>query len=99
MSAEKPYSFAFLETATETLRAIAHPHRLLIVDMLHRSKGMSVTEIHEELQIEQAVASHHLRILKDKDVVSVRRDGKNSIYTLTSDTYAQILDLLGATIS
>jgi DNA-binding transcriptional ArsR family regulator len=95
MTVESPYSFQFLETATETLRAIAHPHRLLIVEMLHRKLSMNVTEIYEELSIEQAVASHHLRILKDRGVVSVRRDGKNSIYALTDDSYFQIIEVLG----
>ncbi len=98
MSAEQPYSFAFLETATEILRAIAHPHRLLIVEMLYRNKSMNVTEIYERLGIEQAVASHHLRILKDRGVVAVRRDGKNSYYSLTNDIYFSILEVLEQTI-
>lgn len=94
MSPDLPYSFPFLETATETLRAIAHPHRLLIVEMLYQQKSMNVTEIYERLGIEQAVASHHLRILKDRGVVQVRRDGKNSYYGLTSEEYFKILEVL-----
>ena len=98
MPAELPNTFAFLETATETLRAIAHPHRLLIVDMLYHSKSMNVTEIYERLGIEQAVASHHLRILKDRGVVAVRRDGKNSNYALTNDAFFQIIEVLNRVI-
>jgi ArsR family transcriptional regulator len=94
MSEENTYSFQFLEAATETLRAIAHPHRLLIVEMLYRKRSMTVTEIYEQLQIEQAVASHNLRILKDRGVVTVRRDGKNSYYALTDDAYFQIIQVL-----
>ena len=94
MSTDLPYSFQFLESATETLRAIAHPHRLLIVEMLFQQKSLNVTEIYERLGIEQAVASHHLRILKDRGVVQVRRDGKNSNYSLTSDDYFKILEVL-----
>ena len=55
---------------------------------------MNVTEIYEQLGIEQAVASHHLRILKDRGVVQVRRDGKNSNYSLTSEEYFKILEVL-----
>lgn len=94
MSATSAYSFPFLENATETLRAIAHPHRLLIVEMLHHAPSLTVTEIHERLGIEQAVASHHLRILKDRGVVTVRRDGKNSNYALTSPDYYGLIQLL-----
>jgi hypothetical protein len=32
----------FLENATETLRAIAHPIRMAIVDMLYKNKQMSL---------------------------------------------------------
>ena len=89
-----PYTFPFLETATEVLRAVAHPHRLLIIEMLYQQKTMNVTEVHEQLGIEQAVASHHLRILKDRGVVQVRRDGKNSNYSLTNEEYYKILEVL-----
>jgi ArsR family transcriptional regulator len=98
MSSELPYTFAFLETATETLRAVAHPHRLLIVEMLHKQKSMNVTEMYERLGIEQAVVSHHLRILKDRGVVAVRRDGKNSYYFLTHEAYFQILEVMDQVI-
>jgi len=94
MAATPEYTFSFLENATETLRAIAHPHRLMIVGMLFRQQSMSVTEIYEQLEIEQAVASHHLRILKDRGVVQVRRDGKNSFYALTNPDWYKILEVL-----
>lgn len=84
----------FLTTSTEMLRAIAHPIRLAIIDVLHKGEEMTVTEIYEALQIEQAIASHHLRILKDKKVVASKRDGKNSYYSLRSDDFANILAVL-----
>ena len=88
------FSLDFLETSTETLRAIAHPIRIAIVDMLHKKKQMTVTEIFEQLGIEQAIASHHLRILKNQDIVDVKRDGKNSIYSLSDDEYYIIVEVL-----
>ncbi len=84
----------FLEEATETLRAIAHPIRISILELLSQSEKMSVTEIYEKLKIEQAVASHHLRILKNKKVVTVLRDGKNSFYSLTNPEYFSIVQIL-----
>lgn len=99
MTSEKQYTFQFLETATEILRAAAHPHRLLIIEMLYRQKTMNVTEIYEKLGIEQAVASHHLRILKDRGIVQVRRDGKNSNYSLTNDDYFKILEIMDKVVA
>lgn len=88
------FNIEFLENSTETLRAIAHPIRIAIIDMLHKRKQMTVTEIFEQLDIEQAIASHHLRILKTRDVVDVKRDGKNSIYYLTNTEYYTIIETL-----
>lgn len=96
MEAKRMSDFEFLENATETLRAMAHPQRLQIVQMLHSHSSMNVTDIHTQLDIEQAVASHHLRIMKDKGIVQVKRDGKNSVYSLTDEKYYQVLALLSS---
>ena len=94
MATENTYSFQALDEATEVLRALAHPYRILIVEMLHRRGSLNVTEIYETLDLEQAVASHQLRILKDKGIVAVKRDGKNSNYMLTDAVYYQIVQML-----
>ena len=88
------FSLEFLEHATETLRAVGHPIRIAIIDLLHRYGELSVSQIHEHLEIDQAVASHHLRILKNKSVVDFKRDGKHSNYFLTRREYHQLIDLL-----
>ncbi|MCG8326471.1 MAG: metalloregulator ArsR/SmtB family transcription factor [Chitinophagales bacterium] len=85
---------SFLEESTETLRAIAHPIRLAIVDLLFNHGEMTVTDIYSQLKIEQAIASHHLRILKTKNVVNVERDGKNSLYSLTKKEFYEIIKTL-----
>ncbi len=85
------FDIDFLEDVTEKLKAVAHPIRFMMVDLLHQEKELSVTDIHEKLDIEQAVASHHLRILKNQDIVKVSRDGKNSIYSLAKTEYYQIV--------
>ena len=84
----------FLENSTETLRAIAHPIRIAIIDLLFNNEQLTVTDIYKQLKIEQAIASHHLRILKNKNVVIVQRDGKNSIYSLASNDYHEIIKTL-----
>lgn len=85
------FEIEFLETSTEVLRAIAHPIRIAIVDLLKTKRKLSVTEIHEHLEIEQAIASHHLRILKDKNVLTAQREGKNTFYSLRSGDYSKII--------
>ncbi|MFH0999905.1 MAG: metalloregulator ArsR/SmtB family transcription factor, partial [Bacteroidota bacterium] len=65
-----------LEFAASKLRAIAHPMRIAIIDMLENNRRLSVTEIYKILAIEQAAASHHLNILKNNKVLVSKREGK-----------------------
>ena len=72
-------SIVKLEKVAGRLRAIAHPVRLAIINMLTQSAKMSVTEIYLKLDIEQAAASHHLNIMKNKGILEAKRDGKKGI--------------------
>jgi len=83
-----------LEQAASKLRAMAHPMRIAIIDLLHDGNQMSVTEIYKKLKIEQAAASHHLNILKNKGVLASRRDGKKIFYSLKNQVLTEIVDCL-----
>ena len=80
-----------LNQATEILKAIAHPIRINIIALLENGKRLTVTEIFEKLDLEQAVVSHHLRILKDRGVLNYRREGKNMYYYLKHEQLIQII--------
>ncbi|NTV82945.1 MAG: winged helix-turn-helix transcriptional regulator [Bacteroidales bacterium] len=83
-----------LEQAASKLRAMAHPMRIAIIDLLHDGNQMSVTEIYSKLKIEQAAASHHLNILKNKGVLASRRDGKKIFYSIKNHVLTEIVDCL-----
>ncbi|MCD6178929.1 MAG: helix-turn-helix transcriptional regulator [Bacteroidales bacterium] len=83
-----------LEFAAGKLRAIAHPMRIAIIDMLDQNKRMSVTEIYHALNIEQAAASHHLNILKNNKVLISKREGKKIFYSLKSTTLTEIIQCI-----
>ena len=83
-----------LEIAANMLKAIAHPMRIAILKHLEEGKKLTVTEIHELLEIEQSTTSHHLGILKDKGVLCSKREGKNTYYYLKYDILSQIVDCL-----
>lgn len=81
-----------LEEAAAKLRALAHPMRVAIIELLDSEKELNVTMIYEALKIEQATASHHLNILKNKGVLNSRRDGKNTFYSIRPDSILQIIE-------
>jgi DNA-binding transcriptional ArsR family regulator len=84
-----------LGKAAIMLKAIAHPIRISIVGYLEDGKKRSVTEIHKKLGIEQSTASHHLVILKDRGVLSSKREGKNTLYFLRHANLKNVLSSIG----
>lgn len=84
-----------LAKAAIILKAIAHPIRISIVEYLEDGKKRTVTEIHKKLGIEQATASHHLVILKDRGVLSSKREGKNTWYFLKHPRLKDVLSSIG----
>ncbi len=85
--------FSKFESSSAILKSIAHPLRIAILTLLTENKQLSVTHIHLKLDIEQAVASHHLAILKTSGAVSLKKDGKNVYYSLSN---AKISALISA---
>ena len=49
---------------------------------------LSVNEIVEKMEVSQPTVSHHLAILRDADLVTVREEGKQTFYTLNQDRVA-----------
>jgi DNA-binding transcriptional ArsR family regulator len=85
-----------LENVANMLKAIAHPMRIAILDMLDNGKKLTVSEIHQQLGIEQATASHHLGILKDKGVLCSKREGKNTFYYIKYDNFSRMLECVNS---
>lgn len=75
------YSQIF-ELHAELLKALAHPRRLEIVNLL-RDQKLSVTDIYEMLDLPQANISQHLMILREAGVVVTHRQGKQIFYSIS----------------
>ncbi len=88
---------AMLEKTAGSLKAIAHPVRLAMIDLLKDGRMMNVTQIYMELGLEQAVASQHLSILKDKNVFESKRRGKHSYYFLKHSCIVDVIDMILST--
>lgn len=83
-----------LDRTASSLKAIAHPVRLAMIDLLRDGRRMNVTQIYTALGLEQAVASQHLSILKEKDIFSSRRQGKHSYYYLKHPKIVEVISLI-----
>ena len=49
---------------------------------------LSVNEIVEKMEVSQPTVSHHLAILRDADLVTIREEGKQTFYSLNQENVA-----------
>ena len=65
----------------DKLKVLAEETRLAVLELL-MERPMRVGELGERLGVEQSLLSHHLRVLRDADLVAAVRDGKGVVYQL-----------------
>lgn len=63
------------------LKALADETRLAVVRQLLEGPK-HVGELNEQLQVEQTLFSHHLKVLREMGIVEAHRDGKAVLYRL-----------------
>lgn len=71
-----------LYEATECLKAMAHPHRLQMLQMINVGQH-TVGELAAACGIASPVASNHLRLMERVGMLHSRRDGKNIYYQIS----------------
>lgn len=82
------------EHLATTLKAMAHPTRLHILDML-RAGELCVCHLEAALGKRQAYVSQQLMVLRDAGLVAARKDGLRVFYRLVDVTYTvALLDAL-----
>ncbi len=78
---------------SEILKVLGHPIRLKIVAGL-MTESCNVKKIWECLSLPQATVSQHLALLKNKNIITGRRDGVEVYYQVTSPEAIRIVDAL-----
>lgn len=74
-------------------QTLANPKRLEIIDRL-RDGEQSVTELAEAMQIAQSNLSQHLAVMRQKGIVTTRREGLSVHYRLSSSKIIKACDLM-----
>jgi ArsR family transcriptional regulator len=77
--------------AAEVLKAVAHPLRLQIVELLEKDE-LCVGAIVEALGEKQSITSQQLTILRDRGILASRRDGTRVFYRLVNKNVSRVLD-------
>jgi len=86
--------FQHYDQMAEMLKTMGHTLRISIIRLLCENNKLSVTEIFTALGIEQAVASHHLRLLKSAAIVVSQKDGKHVYYFISNPKIKKMYELI-----
>jgi ArsR family transcriptional regulator len=76
---------------------LADTNRILILYTLNE-KSLNVSDLSDFLGLPQPTTSRHLKVLRDRGLVTAERDAQSIYYTLTDQRIIQALDLLRAVL-
>ncbi len=82
------------EDVLSVARALSDSSRLSIVSWLLDDAELNVKELCSRLKQSQPAVSHHLKLLKDLNILGMRRDGKHNFYSLKNDHAGLVRRLL-----
>ena len=86
-------SIAELAQVVDFLKIIAEENRLKILCVLYKSEKC-VCEIWQYLELSQNLTSHHLKVLKDFNLISSKKEGLNVFYRINKKVIKKYLSLL-----
>ena len=77
----------------QVCKGLADPNRILILYTLS-TKAYTVNELAEAIELSQPTVSRHLKVLRERGMVTAERDGQSVVYRLGDNRIVEALDLL-----
>ena len=73
------------------LKCICEETRFNILDLLQKNKEMSVNDLVTRLQKGQPLVSHHLRALKQCNIIGSKENGKSTMYYFLNREISKVI--------
>lgn len=81
-------------TTSDPFNAIAEPRRRHILEFI-ADEERSVGDIADAIELDQPSATKHLQVLRQVGLVTMRRDGRRTLYRTNAETLRTIHDWCG----
>lgn len=81
------------DAAVRLLKALANPHRLQILCVLHDGE-MSVGALNARVELSQSALSQHLKVLRSDGLVDTRRESQTVYYGLADGPAMEVIAVL-----
>ena len=90
------WSMAEADVLSAMLKALAHPVRLQMVELLHRMGGqVCVCDVEAHFDLTQPTISHHLKVLRQAGIITGEARGVWIYYSTRPEAMVKLRDLLG----
>ena len=83
-----------IKSSASLFKSIGHPIRLKIILTLADHGEMTVTALTNYLKIDQPVMSLHLAVLRKANLILVRKQGKQSVYSILDKSTQQAVKII-----
>jgi DNA-binding transcriptional ArsR family regulator len=84
---------AHAEEASRLLRALANPHRLMVLCALADGE-QSVSALNERVPLSQSALSQHLAVLREDGLVKTRREAQTIHYAVADGPAQEVIRLM-----
>lgn len=83
----------FLDEVCQIVKILGHPVRIKIIEHLENGPA-TVGQLQQTISLSQPVTSQHLRLMKDKGILSSQRDGNMIRYSIANPISLSFLNCL-----
>ncbi|MDZ7773492.1 MAG: metalloregulator ArsR/SmtB family transcription factor [Balneolaceae bacterium] len=80
--------------AAELAKAISHPARLAILEILSKRESCICGDITSELPLAQSTVSQHLKVLKTAGLIKGEVEGPRTCYCIHPETMRELKELM-----
>jgi ArsR family transcriptional regulator, virulence genes transcriptional regulator len=81
------------EAAAEMLKSLSHPARLLVLCLLANQEH-TAGELEQFIGLSQSALSQHLAVLRDRGLVTTRREAQSVYYQVAPGPWLDVLRVL-----
>lgn len=85
---------ARIEKVAGMLKAIAHPTRLSVLELLDRGGAMCVNELMAKTDCEQSLLSHHLANMRAAGLLKTERKGQSIYYSIKEQRITEVVNCI-----
>ena len=76
------------------LKCICEDTRFSILELLQKNKEMSVNDLVSKLKKDQPLISHHLKALRQCNIVNFKENGKSTMYFISNKEISKLIDAI-----